>query len=83
VTVEYIFAAILAVTCKPNECLWLEPGTRYESRTPTQNPNWCVINRNNVRSPVKLTAIPFPPRMFMGPGIEPCDIRLKPNPPLS
>jgi hypothetical protein len=39
-TVEYVVAAILALICKPNECYWLEPGTRYESRTPTQNPNW-------------------------------------------
>jgi hypothetical protein len=72
-TVEYLFSAFLAFSCQNNSsCFWLDPGTRYESRSPTQNPNWCVINRGAAKAPVRLEFIPGP-RMILAPGIEPCD----------
>jgi hypothetical protein len=83
VTLEYVFSAVLALSCQNNpSCSWLDPGIQYQSRTPTQNPNWCVINRGSVRSPVMMEVRP-PPRMFLGPGIEPCDVRARPNAPTS
>jgi hypothetical protein len=73
VTVEYVFAAVLALSRQSSQsCSWLEPGMQYMSRTPTQNPNWCVINRSNARSPVRLEFL-HGSRLFMGPGIEPCN----------
>jgi hypothetical protein len=66
---------------RPRAPVRLETGVQYQSRTPTQNPNWCIINRGNVRSPIKLITVPPPPTMFLGPGIEPCDVRARPNAP--
>ncbi len=81
ITLEYIVALSLAMSCQNNpSCYWIAVGQRYESLSPTQNPNWCVINRGKVASPVRMT-IEY--KMFMGPGVEPCDARKGPNAPLS
>jgi hypothetical protein len=75
-TVEYILAAVLNVSClNSNQCMQLVPGQRYESLSPTQRPNWCVVNRNNARSPIKFQQARGGMKMYLGQGVEPCDDR--------
>jgi hypothetical protein len=73
-TVSYVFYAALVLSCQhsPN-CFWLEPGMRYQSNSPTRNPNWCVSNRGYVRSPVRFELRRN--KIFLGPNIEQCDPR--------
>jgi hypothetical protein len=79
-TVEYVFAAYLTAAVCGHGCHYLTPGMIYESRTPRQNPNWCVVNLGIERAAVKLD-FKGRPRMLLGPGIVPCP-RL-PSPPTS
>jgi hypothetical protein len=79
-TVEYVFAAVLALSCQNSQsCYWLEPGAGYQSRTPTQNPNWCVINRSDKRAPVMLKHGRGGTQLYLGRGIEPCDSQHSPT----
>jgi hypothetical protein len=69
--VEYVVAAFMTVSNCGN-CLQLEPAMRYESRTPTQNPNWCVINTGNAPAAVRLDFRGGRSRLLMGRGVQPC-----------
>jgi hypothetical protein len=89
VVIEYVTALYLtAAACATIlGCYVLPPGQGYQSLTPTQHPNWCVINKGIVASGAML-AFPEPIRsqLLMGPGVKPCGIprgRIEPPKPMS
>jgi hypothetical protein len=81
VTALYLSASACALTLG---CHVIPPGEGYASLTPTQYPNWCVINKGPVASGAML-AFPTPTQnqMLMGPGVKPCGLprgRIEPKP---
>jgi hypothetical protein len=64
-------AAFLTIAKCGNACVVLDPGQRYESQTPTQNPNWCVVNTGKNPAPVRFETLPKI-RMLLGRGVQPC-----------
>lgn len=84
--VEYLIALYLtASTCAGTPgCVVIKPGDGWASRTPTQRPNWCVVNKGPFASGAMLTfPTPLTPKVLMGPGIQPCGIprgRIEPGP---
>lgn len=56
-------------------CVLIQPGNGYASRTPTQHPNWCVMNNGMVPSGAMLSLqTPIKPQLLMGPGVKPCGL---------
>lgn len=69
-TVQYVIAAFLTAANCGQACIVLAPGQRYESQSPNQNPNWCVINRGKAAAPVRFEIVGA--KMLLGRGVEPC-----------
>ena len=87
--IEYVVALHLtASACAATPgCYVIPPGDGYTSLTPTQNPNWCVMNRGSTASGAML-AFPSPTQaqLLMGPGVKPCGLpkgRIDPPKPMS
>lgn len=84
--IEYVTALYLtASACDATPGCWvLQPGKGYQSLTPSQNPNWCVINKGMVASGAMLSfRTVTSTQLLMGPGVVPCGIpkgRIEPKP---
>jgi len=84
--IEYIIASYLtASACAATlGCHLIPQGDSYQSLTPTQRPNWCVVNKRIVAAGAMLSfATPTNPRLLMGPGVRPCGLpkgRIEPKP---
>jgi hypothetical protein len=84
--IEYVTALYLtASTCAATlGCSVIKPGDGYASLTPTQHPNWCVVNKGIVASGAMLSfRSPMKPQLLMGPGVKPCGLpkgRIEPKP---
>jgi hypothetical protein len=73
--IEYVTALFLtsAACVDIIGCRVLTPGEDYRSQTPTQNPNWCVVNQGKVVSGAMLSVkTPLSAQLLMGPGVVPC-----------
>jgi hypothetical protein len=68
----YLTASACAITMG---CQTLPPGQGYQSLTPNQHPNWCVINKGMVVSGAMLSLEDIRrPKPLMGPGVVPCGL---------
>jgi hypothetical protein len=84
--IKYVVASYLTASACAGipGCVVIQPGDGYKSLTPTQMPNWCVINHGIVASGAMLSfPTPVSPVLLMGPGVKPCGIprgRIEPGP---
>jgi hypothetical protein len=72
VTALYRTASACAATIG---CHVIQPGDGWASLTPTQHPNWCVMNKGMVASGAMLSfRSPIKAQLLMGPGVRSCGL---------